>query len=423
MKRLLSILLILFLMPIFAQQKITLEECYNLVEMNYPISKKTNLLQKQSDYEIEALKKVKLPTINLNAQATYQSDVIGFPIPATTIPATNPFGVEPLNKDQYRATLDINQLIYNGGMIGANTKLKEAQNQTQQQQVAVNLYQLKPKINYSYMMILLWQDQNELLIAKENTIKSRIKEVQSGVKNGALLPASEQVLEAELLKIAQLAVENSFQQQKELQNLAGLMATPLAPDTVLEKPITNLGSNGTRPELDFFKLQQEQIEASKNIVSRTNLPKLNAFGTAGYGSPGLNMLDNDFADFYMVGLKLNWNFFDWNKSKTENQALDIAKEIVSTEKETFEINNKIQLDGLQSEINKMEAIIKTDLQIIQLREKVVQSSDSQLRNGVITSSDYITELNNLFDAKTTHKVHQIQLELAKVNYQTIKGIN
>ena len=37
---------------------------------------------------------------------------------------------ESLNKDQYRATLDVNQLIYNGGMIDANAKFKEAQTQT-----------------------------------------------------------------------------------------------------------------------------------------------------------------------------------------------------------------------------------------------------------------------------------------------------
>ena len=101
----------------------------------------------------------------------------------------------------------------------------------------------------------------------------------------------------------------------------------------------------------------------------------------------------------------------------------MAKEIISTEKETFETNNQMQLNELKSEILKMETIIKTDVQIIQLREKVLQSYDSQLRNGVITSSDYITELNNLFDAKTNQKVHETQLQLAKINYQTIKGQN
>ena len=71
----------------------------------------------------------------------------------------------------------------------------------------------------------------------------------------------------------------------------------------------------------------------------------------------------------------------------------------------------------------MEDIIKTDLQIIQLREKIIQSFESQLRNGVITSSDYIAELNQLFEAKTNQKIHETQLELAKINYQTSKGLH
>lgn len=410
---LVTILLLILTISSYAQQKLTIEECYVFAEKNYPIAKQTIFLQQKTSFEIDALNKAKLPKIDINAQATYQSDVIGLP---TSLP-----GVEPINKDQYRATLDVNQLLYNGGMINANTKLKEAQMLTQQQLVAVNLYQLKSRINYSYMMILLWQDQRELLLAKQSTIHSKIKEVKSGVKNGAMLPSSEQVLEAELLKLEQALTENTFQRIKELQNLAGLTSTTIKENSVLERPSTTLETNGVRPEMKFFELQQDQIEASKNIISKSNLPKLNAFGQAGYGNPGLNMLNNSFEDFYIVGLKLNWNVFDWNKLKSEKQALDIAKEIITTEKETFEMNNQIQLNELKSEISKMEIIIKTDTQIIQLREKVVQSSDSQLRNGVITSSDYITELNHLFDAKTNQKVHQTQLELAKINYQTIKG--
>lgn len=415
MKRFILISITLFTVPIFGQQIITLDKCYDLVEKNYPIAKQTNLIKEKSTYEIAALNKAKLPSINLNAQATYQSDVIGLPTPMP--------GVEPINKDQYRATLDVNQLIYNGGIIDANAKFKEAQMLTQQQQVAVNLYQLKSRINFSYMMILLWQDQRELLIDKQNTIKTKINEVQSGVKNGAILPSSEQVLEAELLKLEQALTENRFLRIKEIQNLASLTASSIEENAIFERPNTNISEKGVRPETKFFELQQAQIEASERIISKNNLPKLNAFGQAGFGNPGLNMLDNSFQDFYMVGLKLNWNVFDWNKSKAEKQALAIAKDIVTTEKETFETNNQMLLNELQSEISKIDALIKTDTQIIQLREKVVQSSDSQLRNGVITSSDYVTELNHLFDAKTNQKVHQTQLELAKINYQTSKGIN
>ncbi len=412
-----SIQIVLLFLVTFsnAQQKITLQECYDLAEKNYPIAKQNNLLLQKSTFEIDALNKAKLPKIDLNAQATYQSAVTQLPISVPNL------SINALNKDQYRATLEVNQLIYNGGAIEATTKFKEVQTLTQQQLVTINLYQLKSRINYAFMMILLFQDQRALLIAKQNNINSKIAEVKSGVKNGAILPSSEQVLEAELLKLEQALTENSFQQAKEFQNLAGLTKKTFDAKTILDKPNIIFSTAGTRPEIKLYDLQEKQIEASKVIVSKANFPKLNAFGQAGYGNPGLNMLNNSFEGFYVVGLKLNWNVFDWNKSKVDQRALDIAKEIVSTEKETFETNNQIQLNELQSEIAKMEEIIKTDSKIIQIREKVVQAFDSQLRNGVITSSDYILELNQLFDAKTNQKVHETQLELAKINYQTIRG--
>ena len=56
-----------------------------------------------------------------------------------------------------------------------------------------------------------------------------------------------------------------------------------------------------------------------------------------------------------------------------------------------------------------------------MRNYILKSSDSQLKNGVITSSEYIVEFTNLYEAKINQKLHEIQLELAKANYQVIKG--
>jgi outer membrane protein TolC len=67
--------------------------------------------------EIEAINKAKLPKIDLNAQATYQSDVTSLPISYKYYSKSN--------KDQYRTTVDVNQLIYNGGLIDATAKIKK----------------------------------------------------------------------------------------------------------------------------------------------------------------------------------------------------------------------------------------------------------------------------------------------------------
>lgn len=410
------VILLLFLLSISsnAQQTLTLEDCYTLVTKNYPLSKQTGLLQQKLSYEIEALSKGKLPKIDVNAQATYQNEVIG-------LPATLP-GVEPLNKDQYRATLDVNQLIYNGGTIDANAKLKEAQTKTQQQQIEVSLYQLKSRINQYYFSILLLQEKSALLLSKNELLGSKVKEIQSAVKFGAILPASEQVLEAEIIKINQQLTEIKFEKIKLLNNLSELTFTTIDSETTLLQPdFYSINAIGTRPELVYYDLQNQQLEFSKNVISKSNLPKLNAFGQAGYGNPGLNMLDNSFQTFYVVGLKANWNVFDWGKNKTDIKALDISKEIVTSEKETFELNNKMQLEELDYEVKKMEQLILSDSEIIIIREKIIKSSDAQMKNGVITSSEYLTELTNLFEAKNILNTHEVQLSLAKSSYEIIKG--
>jgi outer membrane protein TolC len=123
----------------------------------------------------------------------------------------------------------------------------------------------------------------------------------------------------------------------------------------------------------------------------------------------------------MVGLKANWNVWDWDKTKKDKAALSVSEDIITTEKETFLLNTHLQLQEIQTEINKLDETIQTDQEIINLRESVAKSSDSQLKNGVITSADYLVEFSNLYESKINQKTHQIQLALAKANYIVIKG--
>ena len=133
------------------------------------------------------------------------------------------------------------------------------------------------------------------------------------------------------------------------------------------------------------------------------------------------MLDNSFQPFFTVGVKLNWNVFDWNTNKNQRKSLAVNKDIVDNEVEIFKLNTNIELNKQQREIEKIESIISSDLSIIELRKEVLQTADSQLKNGVITSSAYITELTNLYEDENTLVKHKIQLQLAKANYNIIQG--
>jgi outer membrane protein TolC len=415
MKSFLILLICLITVPLFGQQSITLEECYELATTNYPLAQQKQLLEIQNKLDKDAIATSKLPQLLLEAQATYQSDVIEVPIPNSNI--------EPLNNDQYRATLSVNQLIYNGGATNASLNLKNAQLKTKQKQVEVNLYQLKQQVNQLYFSILLTQESKLLLDAKQTQLEAKLKEVKSGIKYGVILPSSDKVLEAELLKINQQSQELESNKLALIETLSYLINQPLDVSTQFQNPLieNELQSDISRPELELFKLQTKEIEDSESLMAKQNAPKLFGFATGGYGNPGLNMLDNSFQTYYIAGVKLNWNVFDWNSNKKQRQSLAINKDIIETETETFKLNTNIELNQQQKEIEKIEEFIISDLEIIHLRKDVLKAADSQLKNGVITSSAYITELTNLFEDENTLVKHEIQLQLAKANYNIIKG--
>jgi outer membrane protein TolC len=123
-----------------------------------------------------------------------------------------------------------------------------------------------------------------------------------------------------------------------------------------------------------------------------------------------------------MGLKLNWNVFDWNKTKKKAQAMELNKEIIDSQMQEFKLKTNVKLEQQELEIEKYEAFIKSDETIIELRKQILKTSESQLKNGVITSSDYVEKLTDLYEAETGLKTHQIQLLLAKANYKVIQGI-
>ena len=249
----------------FAQNQLSLEDCYQLVDKNYPLIKQKELFEKQNVIDSEVITNKSLPQLTLDAQATYQSEVTRVQIPNINI--------DPLNKDQYRATATFNQLIYNGGLIDASLQVKSADLKTKQQQVEVNLYKLKKQINQLYFSILLLQEKKSLLMSKKKQLESRIKEVKSGITYGTILPSSDKVLEAELLKIKQQFTEIDFNKKSLFETLSSLTGKKINIQTILQNPQLSLivESQLNRPEIMLFQLKREQVEANKNLLAKQKI--------------------------------------------------------------------------------------------------------------------------------------------------------
>ncbi len=399
-----------------AQEILTLEECYELAQENYPLARQLTLLEEKTARELEVIGKDYLPKIDLNAKATYQSDVIEIPI-------QTPQGIDAVDKDQYRATVDVEQLIFNGGKIQARKQLKEAELQAQKQEVKVDLYQIKKRINRYYFTSLQLREQMALLHSKQEVLADRIRELESAVKYGAALPASEDILKAEMLKIDQQKDEVQARLHTAQKSLSAYIAKPVDTATVLELPTQDklLSAEGTRPENEFFSLKAKELDQNRDLLSKSLYPNIYGFAQGGYGKPGYNMLDNSFQDFYLVGVKLNWNIFDWGKIKEQKRSLDVSKDLLAAERETFNFNNNVELEEAQMKIRQFQQMLEKDRDIITLRERIVEAANSQLTHGVITPSEYLTQFNNLYEARINRQLHELDLEMSKADFRIIKG--
>ncbi len=406
---------------LYAQNNpVTLKECYKIAYENHPNSKQKDYYKSISSLKLENIGVNFLPQISLRGQATYQSDV-------TELVVNNPLFQPPvINKDQYRITMDVRQLIYDGSNTSSLKNTETKQVLVDEQKVEVDLFSLKQRINDLYFSVLLFQQRmrvNQLLI---NDLKSRIAETESRVKNELNLPANLYILQAQLIQTEQEMENLNSDREASLKMLSELIGYTIPEKTELEYPqhqaVVFDDNLSERPEYKLFDCQKEQLNSYSDVISSRILPKLSAFGQAGLGRPGLNMLDNDFKPFYMVGLSVSWNPINWGADNNEKQIYQINQKIVDSQKETFEKNVKVSLEKYKSDMDKYENLIQKDEELITLREKIVESTYSQLQNGTITSTVYLTELNNKTQSQLMIETHKLQLLQAKINYLTTKGV-
>ena len=393
---------------------LTLDSCYYLAKQNYPLIKQHLLIEKTSEYTIANISKGFLPQINFAGQATYQSDVVQFP---KAIP-----GVPVLTKDQYKVYAEVNQPIYDGGVIKEQKKLQEANTIVEQQKLEVDLYKLRDRINQLFFGVLLveaQQKQNELM---KNDIQLGLNKMNAAIANGTALKSNADVLKAELLKANEQTIASEANRKAFANMLGYFINREINENTVFVKPQNIIPSQDIRrPELQMFDYQNKIFDAQNNLLTAKNRPKISFFVQGGFGKPAFNILSNNFDPFYIGGLRFTFPISGFYTLKNERALINLNRQNTSIQKETFLFNTNVALQQQNEDIVKLRRILQIDEEIIPLRAHIKEASLAKLNYGVINSSDYLREVNAENNARQDKILHQIQLLVAEYNEQNTVG--
>ncbi len=395
-------------------KKITLETSWQYAEKNIALVKEKEHLSDILSLRIKNIQSLWLPGTEVFAQASYLSDVItidpGIAIPGLTFPVPE--------RDQYKLGIELQQLIFDGGAINARKNIITTDLKAQQAGLEVNIYKIRETVTELYFGILINRENLRLLKLFLDELMQRIEVAESGVRNGAIPESNLWQLEIETLKLQQRITGLDYLNKRLIGNLSELLAIELNPDIELEVPAfyADFHKTGKRKEFEWFRLLQLNIDETANLAAASRFPVISAFAQAGYGRPGLNMLSNEFETFYIIGLRLGWTITDWNQTKRNKQIVGLQKQIIDSRREAFEKSQRISMNNKLYEVAQLQEIIKEDKRIIELYEKLLLITSSQLDQGVIRPADYLNEFNALLEAKIKSEIHEKQLIKAQINF-------
>lgn len=413
------------LFPALLHAQLSIERCQELARANYPIIQRYALIEQTAAYNVSNAGKGYLPQILLYAKASYQSDVTSLPF---QIPGIE---ISGLPKDQYAATFDISQALWDGGFARAQKGSALATKTLEQEQLNVELYALEKRVNQLFFGTLLIESQLELNRLLQEDLQRHYRMIEAFVINGIANPTDLDAVSVEQLRAQQffqqlLSSKNAYIQMlsfmigQRIEETTSFVkpnhshlppsktlihsSLPLSPlNTIVSQNIVN------RPELSMFEAQKQLFSSQKQTISSTLMPRFHLFVQGGYGKPGLNMLNGNFSPFYIGGIRLTWNFGALYTRKNDLQKLNLAQLTTQTLLETFLYHTQIEITQQSALIQQLQKTMEYDTAIISLRENIRLSAEAKVANGTLSFTELMRELNAETIAKQERITHEIEL--------------
>jgi len=420
--------------PAPAQDTLRLPALQQAALRQDPRARQAALQERATELRLRNLHAERLPALTGRAQATHQSEVPVIPIslPGGAVPPEPP-------KDQYEARVEVEQLLYDGGVLSRRRGAEQAQLAVEQARIAADLQPLRDEVNEAFFTAFLLQERAAEISTLLEDLEARLAMLRAQVRNGAALPGDTAVVMATALKAMEDRAEVLAGRRAALGRLSVLTGTQVSERDVLALPqladaVESLrgaaGSAGagvapiptTRPEYAVFAGRRERLARDAAVISARTRPQVSAFAQLSYGRPGFAQFERDLHDYWLAGVRMRWAPFNWGTSDRERALLDVQRQIVDSEEAAFTARLQRQVQDELADMERLERALETDERIIALREQVVRQARAQFEERAITAAAYVDARTDLQDARLARQRHRVELARARASYLTTLGI-
>ena len=412
------IILLMSLSPSALFAQITLEQRRTKAREHYPAIRQYELVEQTRELSLSNASNAWLPQIMVGAQATWQTAVATFPELLSNLMKTQGMDIPGIRKDQYQASVQVDQPLWDGGQGRAQRELAEARALEQAGQLDVDMYALEQRIDDMYFGILMLESrisQSETMIS---LLKSNWEQAKAMIRGGVALQSDADAIEAEILQAGQSLSSLRSALDTYRQVLEIFIGEPLPEE--LERPSMPRARETSRPELTLLDAKIGTLTAQEGLIKTSILPRISLFAQGWYGYPGLDMFKSmtsaDWSWNAIVGIRMNWNVSALFTRDNQLQQISTAKSQAEVQKDLFSFNTRLQSIGLDADVSRLQNQATEDVRICQLRRRIRQSAESQYRNGTITIAQLLKAITDETTAEAAAENHV--LELLKIAYES-----
>ena len=409
-----------------AGAQVTLDECRRLAREHYPEIRQYDLVRRTEEYTLSNARRAGLPQLSFAAQATWQTEVPSFPNALAGMLAQQGIDMPGMNKDQYKAALELNQTLWDGGKSEADKRIARAEAAEQARSADVDLYALQGRVDNLFFGILLLDERIAQTQLTLDLLRSNLEKVRALQRNGVAMQSDADAVEAELLTVNQQLTQVAASRDSYRRMLEIFTGRPLGGEQ-LERPDASepRSMESSRPELALFDATADKLTAQERLVKAATRPHFGLFAQGYYGYPGMDyfqsMMSPDWSWNAMAGVKMSWNFGAYYTRKNSLAKLRTAKEQVEMQREIFLFNTRLQTAEESGDIARLRKALADDDRIVALRRSVREAAESKLRNGVIDTDDLLRKITDEAAAATARSAREI--ELLKTIYELKHTIN
>ncbi|HUV37129.1 MAG TPA: TolC family protein [Patescibacteria group bacterium] len=357
-----------------------------------------------------------LPRLDVEASYRHVTDVAGVAFPAA-VPGLPAGGFDLGVYDTYEAGLTASYLLFSGFAQRNRTLMMR------QRADLAEIRRADTKRHVAFQTVALYREAQsfmleiEVLDASLERVAWQERRVGSLVEQGMALALDTLSLSLTRLDYRQKRIAASGDLRTTRQRLHQMAGRDI--DVEAFRPAGHRAApfSLSLERVEAYRLlrQQETLAATGIELKKADYyPAVALYAGYRYGRPGVDVINDEWMQYGVWGVSLNWSLFGWGSDRLETAASREDLRRATWQREALADELRTEYDNALRELQSIEEQIAAAGQYLKVARDKLSVIESRYNQGMVSTSDYNEADLELTEAELNHRRQVLRLEL-KIN--------